>query len=127
MRTTEIGKRGEDIVCRWLCAAGYHIVARNFWIWGGELDIIAENEAFLAFVEVKTRKPDSIVQGIETITYGKKQRLIKTASIWCAEHPVYQNLQKRFDVACVTLYQGRFLEMDYYENAFELTDTNYIL
>ena len=58
MKTTEIGRLGETAVCRQLEQQGYSIVRRNFCVRGGEIDIIAENGEYLAFVEVKTRKPN---------------------------------------------------------------------
>ena len=125
--TSDKGRKGEDIVCRWLCANGYHIVDRNYWIRGGDLDIIAENEMFLVFVEVKTRNPHSMISGLDAVTRKKKQHLIRTAAIWISDHSAYMTLQKRFDVACVTLHYGHFEGIDYYENAFDITGTNYLI
>lgn len=54
--TTEMGRRGETAVCSYLMERGYKILTRNYRIRGGEIDIIAQKEEILAFVEVKTRK-----------------------------------------------------------------------
>ena len=56
MKTTEIGRLGETAVCSWLRQNGYTVLRRNFCIRGGEIDIIAQNAEYLAFVEVKTRR-----------------------------------------------------------------------
>ena len=72
MKTTEIGRLGETAVCRQLEQQGYSIVRRNFCVRGGEIDIIAENGEYLAFVEVKTRKPNSLTSGFDDVT-AKKQ------------------------------------------------------
>ena len=53
MTRSETGKLGEEKVCEYLTQLGYTIAARNFRIKGGEIDIIAEDGTYLAFVEVK--------------------------------------------------------------------------
>lgn len=49
------GKLGENIAVRYLRKRGYKIVDRNVHFRCGEIDIIAEKENVLYFVEVKTR------------------------------------------------------------------------
>ena len=75
MKSSDIGKIGEELVCRYLIKRGYNIISRNYRIKGGEIDIIAENGDYLAFVEVKTRKPDGLTNGFDAVT-KRKQRLI---------------------------------------------------
>ena len=84
MKTTEIGRLGETEDCRRLEQLGYSIVKRNFCIRGGEIDIIAQNAEYLAFVEVKTRKPGSLTSGFDDVTVKKQARLIQAAAMWCA-------------------------------------------
>lgn len=124
MKTTEIGRRGEAAVCEWLRTHGYTVVQQNFCIRGGELDIIAENGEYLAFVEVKTRKPGSLSSGYDAVTEKKQARLIQTAAVWCAAHPT--QLQPRFDIACVVMQGKRILSVDYLENAFDTTGSDFI-
>lgn len=50
-----IGKLGENIATRYLRKHGYKIIDRNVHFRCGEIDIIAEKENNLYFVEVKTR------------------------------------------------------------------------
>lgn len=67
-----IGNTGENAVCDFLMRNGYEIIKRNFTIKGGEIDIIALKEKTVAFVEVKTRKPNALVDGESAITEKKK-------------------------------------------------------
>lgn len=124
MKTTEIGRRGETVVCRYLEANGYEILRRNFCIRGGEIDIIAQNAEYLAFVEVKTRRPGSMVSGFEAVTKKKQARLIQTAAMWCAEHA--NPRQPRFDVACVLMQGTQVQQVEYLENAFDTTGSDFI-
>ena len=49
------GKIGEDVAIHYLNKEGYMIICRNFRCLQGEIDIIAKDENYLVFVEVKTR------------------------------------------------------------------------
>jgi putative endonuclease len=122
MDKTETGRIGEESVCRYLESHGYRIVARNYRIRGGEIDIIAENGEYLAFVEVKSRKPDSMVTGFEAVNKRKQGLIIRTASDYCIKNPT--ELQPRFDIAQVIISGGRVLSIDYIPNAFDTTGYN---
>lgn len=124
MNKTEIGNIGEESVCRYLIEQGYNIIIRNYRIRGGEIDIIAENSDYIAFVEVKSRKPDSMVSGFEAVNKRKKGLIIKTASDYCSKHPT--ELQPRFDIAEVIIKNGRVLSIDYIQNAYDTTGYNFI-
>jgi putative endonuclease len=124
MTKSEIGKLGEDFVCAYLEKNGYTIAERNYRIKGGEIDIIAVNDNYLAFVEVKTRKPDSLVSGYDAITKRKKELIIKTAADYCWKHPTV--LQPRFDTAQVIFDGKRICSIDYIKNAFDTTGYKFI-
>ena len=54
--TNPVGKKGEDAAAAFLQKKGYKILQRNFHIKGGEIDIVAEKDNTLVFIEVKTRR-----------------------------------------------------------------------
>lgn len=124
MTNSEIGKLGEDSVCSYLIERGYTIIARNYRIKGGEIDIIAENGDYIAFVEVKSRKPDSMVTGFEAVNKRKRGLIIRTAADYCCKHP--NMLQPRFDVAQVIIAEEKVLSIDYIINAYDTTGYNFI-
>ncbi len=124
MDKAETGRLGEESVCRYLEDKGYRIAARNYRIRGGEIDIIAENGEYLAFVEVKSRKPNSLVNGFEAVNKRKQGLIIRTASDYCCKNPT--ELQPRFDIAQVIISSGRVLGIDYITNAFDTTGYNFI-
>lgn len=124
MKASETGKLGEESVCAYLTGHGYRIAARNFRIKGGEIDIVAENDFYIAFVEVKTRRPDSIVTGFDAVTKRKKGLIIRAAAEYCIRYP--GELQPRFDTAQVIADGGKILRIDYIENAFDTTGYNFI-
>ena len=124
MTKSETGKLGEESVCAYLTEHGYTIAARNYRIKGGEIDIIACNGDYIAFVEVKTRKKNSMVSGFEAVNKRKRGLIIKTAADYCIKHPTV--LQPRFDVAEVIAENGVVISIDYINNAYDTTGYNII-
>lgn len=87
----------------------------------GEIDIIAEKKPYIIFVEVKTRGPQAIASPMEAVTPIKRQRVMRTASLYLASHPCA--LQPRFDVMEVEADAcGRVREIRHMENAFDAQD-----
>ncbi len=114
-----LGQWGEEQVAGLLLGQGWRIVERNFRCRLGEIDIVAENGAYLAFVEVKLRKDGRYGAACEAVTLSKQRKLRLTAQFYLLGHPTA--LQPRFDVAEVYAPQGvRTREPDIYyiENAF---------
>ncbi len=125
MNRTEKGRFGEEKVCEYLLKRGYSITARNYRIKGGEIDIIAENGDYIAFVEVKTRKPDSMVTGFEAVDRRKQGLIIRTAAEYCRRNP--NLLQPRFDIAQVIVSKEEVLSMEYIENAYDTTGYDFFI
>lgn len=75
----EIGRWGEKLAEQFLAAHGYAILARNARTPYGELDLVAQIDAMIVFVEVKTRT--SAVFGLpeEAITPQKRAHLVDAA------------------------------------------------
>ena len=115
-----LGYLGEDAVSQYLQAKGYTIVARNYTIRGGEIDIIASLEDILAFVEVKTRPFDRMVSGFDAITRSKQRTLIRASQQYLLHFPTH--LQPRFDAAEVIVEKDTRLTINYIENAFDASD-----
>jgi len=74
------GDIAEERACEYLLEAGYTIVDRNVYSRFGELDIIAEKEGVLHFVEVKSG--DDYELAIQNITPLKLSKIIKTADVY---------------------------------------------
>ena len=114
-----LGQWGEEQVAKKLRRDGWTVVARNFRCRMGELDIIAKNGTFLAFVEVKLRKDDRFGSACEAVTTSKQRKLRAVAQYYLVSHPT--KLQPRFDVAEVYAPRGVRTETPaiyYIENAF---------
>lgn len=83
----QLGKAGEVIAGKYLQEKGYQIIARNFRIRYGELDIIATCGDSLVFIEVKTRINTQFGLPEEAVTPRKLREIIKTAECFRQSHP----------------------------------------
>ena len=102
------GAWGEAQTARWYEARGYTVVARNWRVQGGELDLVVVRPGLVVFCEVKSRSGDAFGGPAEAVTPTKQARLRRLAARWLAADgrswPVV-----RFDVACVV--RGRVIEV----------------
>jgi len=90
------GQCGEDAAVAFLKKNKYKIIARNHRNKCGEIDIIAQKENDLVFVEVKTRRSSDFGTPAEAITYYKKKNFVNTVRWYLMEQPSELNI--RFDV-----------------------------
>lgn len=114
-----LGQWGEAMAAEDLRRKGWTIVATNFRCRMGEIDIVAENGTYLAFVEVKLRKNNQFGSACEAVTPAKQRKLRAAAQFYLMSHPT--RLQPRFDVAEIYAPQGVHTEepdIYYIENAF---------
>jgi putative endonuclease len=79
------GRRSEADAADYLALQGYRILERQFTIRGGEIDIVAERDDSVAFIEVKARP--SHAEGMEAINERKRRRVAKAASVWLSRNP----------------------------------------
>lgn len=96
----QVGDAGEHAVADWYRAAGFTIVARNWRVREGEIDLIAQRGPVLVFCEVKTRRSDAFGIPAEAVTFRKQARIRKLAALWLGAHDGNAG-EVRFDVAAV--------------------------
>ncbi len=112
----QLGTHGELLVCRQLMVQGFTILARNYAVRGGEIDIIARKDDTVVFVEVKTRTQHHFNLS-EVITPSKKRKIALTARHYIAYNAhLFGDVLYRFDVALVCL--GSNQVVSYIKNAF---------
>lgn len=110
------GKLGESYVKDYLLVHGFRVLEQNFHSRFGEIDIIAKNERYIVFVEVKTRKQGSLGHPFEAITRAKQRKITATAQVYLSK--MKTSLQPRFDAAAVTTQGDKVIKLEYLENCF---------
>ena len=114
-----LGRWGEALAAEELRRRGWRILASGFRCRFGEIDLIAGNDRFLSFTEVKLRRSDAFGRPGEFVDRRKRERLWTSAQLYLAEHPT--GLQPRFDVVEIHAPQGLDTprpEVRHWENAF---------
>ncbi len=119
MNSKDIGVYGEKVTADYLKNQGFIIFKRNYHSRFGEIDIIAEKDDLLLFVEVKTRSGDQMVSGREAVDFNKQNRIKATAGDFLRK--TKQEYKCRFDVSEVTVKPnetGLDCEIFYITDAF---------
>jgi putative endonuclease len=93
------GMGAESAACAALIQDGWTVLARRLRSAAGEIDIVAERDGLLAFVEVKSRP--TLADAAGALTERQKSRLLAAADIALAEHPEWGVHGVRFDVIVV--------------------------
>ena len=116
----EVGTEGEKLAAKFLKRKGYRIIQRNYKCKLGEIDIIAEHDGTIIFVEVKTRQTQEFGSPQSSVTATKRGQISKVALFYIrAKRLVDQSC--RFDVIGITFPPGsRKPEIEHIENAFQL-------
>lgn len=96
MITKLAGRWGEETAAKYLKNKKYKIVGMNYSCRFGEIDLIARDNKYIVFAEVKLRKNADFAEAREFVTRSKQEKLIKAASLWLSNNPT--PLQPRFDV-----------------------------
>lgn len=124
MEKQDIGKAGEDAAVQHLLGQGYRICERNYanthGLRLGEIDIVAQNQGEIVFVEVKSAYLES---GRERrlpewqVSRSKLRKMEKAAGIYLKEHRL-EDRNYSFDVVAVTFYPDREPEIRHLDHVF---------
>lgn len=110
------GNRGEHAACKYLIQKGYRILERNFRKRYGEIDIIAQKNDVISFVEVKTRSTTDFGNACEAVTPKKQQKIIRTANAYIMEKELDAGFS--FDIIEVYIVGRKIVSIHHMENAF---------
>ena len=114
-----LGKLGEDLALQKIKDLGYKDIIRNYRCPLGEVDLIAMDGETLVFVEIKTRRGESIEYAKEAVNAKKRRQLSKVALAYMKSN-ISGETRARFDVVAVCLPGGK-PQIEVIRNAFELT------
>lgn len=119
MSTKQDGDWGEALAAEYLEARGCRIVEKEWRCRFGEIDLIAEKDGMILFVEVKLRTNLCYGMPREYVTAKKQEKLRAAALLYLSMHGL--DVPARFDVAEVYTdahHSARSTRIEYIENAF---------
>ncbi|MSQ15150.1 MAG: YraN family protein [Dehalococcoidia bacterium] len=110
-----LGAWGESYARDFLLTLGYTIIERNYRSKTGEIDIVAEDNGCLVFVEVKTRSNRRFGGPEESFTARKEARLIALADEYIQKRAL-QPEDWRLDLVTLELTKGKKPEIQHIRN-----------
>ena len=114
-----LGRTGERLAAEHLVRSGYCILVRNFRCRYGEIDLIAEHQLDLVFVEVKTRRGTTHGLPEEAVDSRKQQKILQVATYYLSLQPASSEPSWRVDVVAVQLSStGVLQDIRLYQHAF---------
>ncbi len=112
--STEAGKQAEAEAAEYLSRLGLAILDRNWRNRWCEIDIVAEQDGVIHFVEVKYRANNQYGSGFDYISEEKQHRLQRAAEMWMMSHRRYGDYQ--IDAVSVVGQPGQ-ATIEYLSNA----------
>ena len=115
MTSKELGKIGEVMATKHLLEKGYTIHVNNYIYDRAEVDIVAEENGMLVFVEVKTRMSAYLSDPSLLISMKKQRQIIKASDNYAREfHP---GKESRFDVIII-ITNDKYTSVEHIVDAF---------
>lgn len=112
----DFGHWGEEVAADYLRSQGYTILHRNYRVGHRDLDIVALRGDVLAFVEVKTRRENSLVDAELAVDGRKIQSVSIAANSYIKRFNI--NALIRFDVITVVGSPSGAYCINHIEDAF---------
>ncbi len=117
METQLLGRYGEIVASRYLRYQGYEIISAHYQNRLGEIDLIAEDEKYICFVEVKTRSENMISNPADAVDFSKRSKIISTSQIFIKEYKIEK--QFRYDIVEVFFENDEPVKINHIKNAFD--------
>ena len=110
------GNTGEALGAVYLSEKGYDILHQNWRHSRWEVDIIAQKDGILHFVEVKTRRTRKFGHPEENVDRKKIQNLMNAAEEYLYQQPQWKRIQ--FNVLAITILKGEPVEYFFIEDVY---------
>lgn len=98
MNKRVVGNSKETEAIHYLKKQGFIVLERNFFTRAGEIDIVAKDGNYLAFVEVKYRWNEECGFPSEAVNAGKQRKIVQSARYYLMTHGYGEDTPCRFDV-----------------------------
>ena len=110
------GNHGEALAATWLSENGYQLLHQNWRHSRWEVDIIAEKDGILHFVEVKTRLTKKFGHPEDNVDKKKMQNLINASEEYLYQQPQWKRIQ--FNILSITILKDEPVEYFLIEDVY---------
>jgi putative endonuclease len=110
------GSFGEGLAATYLAEKGFVLLHQNWRHGHWEVDIIAQKETVLHFIEVKTRRTKKFGHPEEAVTKKKIQNLINASEEYLYQFPQWKRIQ--FDILSITILKKEPVEYFFIEDVY---------
>ena len=114
-----LGQQGEALARDFLLKNGYRILERNFRNRLGEIDVIAEEQGFICFIEIKTRHSTQCGSPFEAVSKFKQKQIARVAMSYLRSYR-REDRPCRFDVVGITIDEFENPKIEILQDAFRL-------
>jgi putative endonuclease len=114
------GMAGENLAAEYLELRGLKILARNLRCKAGELDLVCLDDGVLAIVEVRQRERAEFGGALDSVTWTKQRKIIRTTRYFLQRQVEWRNYSMRFDVIAVQGLPDGVHEIVWVKDAFRV-------
>ena len=128
MKTTDIGRLGENLAAKYLRKNNYKIIEANKHQSHNEIDLIVADKNYIVFVEVKTRSvkidDEYLPYGTpaSAVTQGKRNRTVTAAKEYLSANRFSKHAKKQPRIDVVEIYlekdTAKLLKLNHIVDAF---------
>jgi len=115
-RHNTTGSTGESMAETYLLKQGFTILQKNWRHSHWEVDIIAQKNNILHFIEVKTRRTEKYGQPEDAVSDKKIQNLINASEEYLYLHPQWKRIQ--FDILSILILKDKPVEYFFIEDVY---------
>jgi putative endonuclease len=110
------GKSGEQLAIEYLADKNYNIISSNWKFSRYEIDVIAEKNGVIHFIEVKTRHSNNFGYPEESVDRNKFKNMQKAAAAFLSRFSKEMKIQ--FDIVAITRIKGKAIEYFLIEDVY---------
>lgn len=113
-----MGSWYEELACMYLRSQNARILKRNFRVRSGEIDIVAFDEGYYCFIEVKYRKDNKYGGPEAAVGLSKQKQICNVSKFYFLLNHISEDVPVRYDCIAISGEQG-MAEIKWYKNAFQ--------
>ena len=124
MNKRQTGSYYENLACEYLTENGAKIIDRNFRSKKGEIDIVARDGKYLAFVEVKYRTSTRFGEPEAAVGLSKQKVICRVSDFYRRRYGIGEDCSVRYDVVAIKVDETSAIHIIWHKNAFSYIPCN---